>query len=70
MLKVEGEDPIDPPPPPRLRVTIFSSRLLGLIGDFLVLANEVDECFKQYHNQRLFAFLFISLPSSYLDNYL
>ena len=32
MSKVEGgEGPIEPPPPPWLRVTIFSSRLLGLI---------------------------------------
>ena len=32
MLKVEGGGvPINPPPPSRLRVTIFSRRLLGLI---------------------------------------
>ena len=30
MSKIEGGIPIDPPPPSRLSVTIFSSRLLGL----------------------------------------
>ena len=30
MSKVGGGVPIDPPPPSRLRVTIFSRRLLGL----------------------------------------
>ena len=34
MSNVEGRGggPIDPPPPSRLRVTIFSRRLLGLIA--------------------------------------
>ena len=31
-----GGAPIDPPPSPRLRVTIFSGRLLGLIKELFI----------------------------------
>ena len=69
MSNIEGEGggPIDPPPPPpRLRVTILSSRLLGLI---FFQANICDflRCEKKLHRISLISILYCSFIYEFLS---